>query len=142
MYQTNMLLLLTACSAYGSHIVENSFYGKLNIHLSIKNPELSRAFRKQATPLHPDKNKDLNAIEQFKDLNHMYQTLKDPTKQKEYDTELATELLKSNSAFAHIIAYQMQEENSMKKLLWRVFFFISPFSLCCKKDNEYAHEDI
>ena len=137
------MLLLTACSiAYGSHIVENSFYGKLNVHLGIEGSKLSHAFRRKVGPLHPDKNQNPNATEQFKALNHAYQTLKDPLKRKEYDSQLATELLQSNSEFAQVIGYQIQEKDIMKKLLRRAFSFISPFSLCCTKDNEYANEDV
>ncbi len=112
MHRTNILFMLTAYSiAYAGDIIENSFYGELNVHLGVKNPELSRAFRKQGLFFHPDKNKDPDAIEQFQNLNHIYQTLKDSEKRKKYDAELATDLLKSDNEFAHVIGYQMQEED-------------------------------
>ncbi len=142
MYRANILLLLTAHSiAYGSHVIETSFYGSLTVHLGVKDPELSSAFRRKGRSFHPDKNQDPNAIKQFKDLNHMYQILKDPARRKEYDSELAIELLQSNSEFAHVIGYQMQEEDIMKKPLQRVFCAIFPFFLCCKKDNGYTNEN-
>ncbi len=142
MCKASILLLLTTCSiSYGSDIIDNSFYGKFNVHLGVSESKLSGAFRKKARPFHPDKTKDPKAIEQFKELSDMYQTLKDSARKKGYDAQLATDLLKSKSAFAHVIAYQMKEDDIMKKPLQRVFCAIFPFFLCCKKDNGYTNEN-
>ncbi|MBD3795764.1 MAG: J domain-containing protein [Epsilonproteobacteria bacterium] len=62
-----------------------SLYQTLEISEKASPEEIKKAYRKLARKYHPDVNKDLNAMEKFKEINAAYEILSDPKKKNEYD---------------------------------------------------------
>jgi curved DNA-binding protein len=64
----------------------NDLYSVLGVGKSADTEEIKKSYRKLASKLHPDKNPGNTAFEtQFKEVNHAYQVLSDPTKRALYD---------------------------------------------------------
>lgn len=61
------------------------YYKILGVDKSCSESELKKAYRKMALKFHPDKNKDPDASEKFKEVGEAYEILKDPEKRKIYD---------------------------------------------------------
>ncbi len=61
------------------------YYEILGVSRDATEKDLKKAFRKKAAELHPDRNKDPKAPEQFKQVNEAYQVLSDPQKRSMYD---------------------------------------------------------
>lgn len=61
------------------------YYEILGVPKSASEQDIKKAFRKKAAELHPDRNKDPKATEEFKKVNEAYQILSDPQKRKTYD---------------------------------------------------------
>ncbi len=61
------------------------YYDILGVDKSASDKDIKSAFRKKAAELHPDRNKDPKAPEEFKKVNEAYQILSDPQKRKMYD---------------------------------------------------------
>lgn len=61
------------------------YYEILGVSRNATEKEIKSAFRKKASTLHPDKNKDPKAPEDFKRVNEAYQILSDPQKRKTFD---------------------------------------------------------
>ncbi|CAH1987689.1 unnamed protein product [Acanthoscelides obtectus] len=68
--------------------VKQNFYELLNISKDAGNSEIKSAFRSLSLKLHPDKNKDVDTSEQFRNLVSVYEVLRSPTKRKYYDEVL------------------------------------------------------
>lgn len=65
---------------------EKDYYKALGVDQSATPKEITKAYRKLARDLHPDKNPDdAKAEERFKDVAAAYDVLGDDTKRKEYD---------------------------------------------------------
>jgi DnaJ-class molecular chaperone len=109
MLVTRIILLCICAQSYASHIIEESFYGKLGTHLGVQETQLNKIFRQKALAFHPDKNKNSQATAQFQILQQMCTTLKDPPLRKEYDIKLAQNLQESDSLFAQLIGYEIYE---------------------------------
>lgn len=61
------------------------FYEVLGVKPNATEEEISKAYRKLALQYHPDRNKDKEAEEKFKEISEAYSTLGSPDKRKEYD---------------------------------------------------------
>jgi len=62
-----------------------NYYDILGVSKSSSQDEIKRAYRKMALQWHPDRNKDSNATEKFKEINKAYEVLSDPKKKEVYD---------------------------------------------------------
>ncbi|XP_057657254.1 dnaJ homolog subfamily C member 1 [Diorhabda carinulata] len=68
--------------------VKQNFYELLNISKDATSSEIKSAFRTLSLKLHPDKNKEVDTSEQFRNLVTVYEVLKSPAKRKYYDDTL------------------------------------------------------
>ena len=64
---------------------KRDYYEVLNISRSATADEIKKAFRKLAMKYHPDRNKEPDAEEKFKEINEAYEVLSDPQKRQTYD---------------------------------------------------------
>ncbi len=64
---------------------KRDYYEILGINKSADSSEIKRAFRKLAMKYHPDRNKEADAEDKFKEINEAYEVLSDETKRKQYD---------------------------------------------------------
>ncbi|NXO51002.1 DNJB5 protein, partial [Aramus guarauna] len=66
-------------------IMGKDYYKILGIQSGVNEDEIKKAYRKMALKYHPDKNKDPNAEEKFKEIAEAYDVLSDPKKRAVYD---------------------------------------------------------
>ncbi len=64
---------------------QRDYYEVLGVSRDASPEELNKAFRQQALKFHPDRNKDADASERFKEVNAAYQVLSDPERRSAYD---------------------------------------------------------
>ncbi|MCI0874152.1 MAG: molecular chaperone DnaJ [Chloroflexi bacterium] len=64
---------------------KRDYYEILAIGRNATPEDLKKAFRKQALKFHPDRNKDADAGDRFKEVNEAYQVLSDPQRKAQYD---------------------------------------------------------
>jgi curved DNA-binding protein CbpA len=68
---------------------EDTYYDIIGVEPTADLKEIKKAYREQALKQHPDKNlDDPEATENFKALQNAYETLKDPSKRRDYDRTL------------------------------------------------------
>lgn len=65
--------------------MQRDYYEILGVSKDASEDELKSAFKKAAIKFHPDRNKEPNAEEKFKELNAAYQVLSDKDKRHNYD---------------------------------------------------------
>lgn len=64
---------------------KRDFYEVLGLKKGATAAEIKSAYRKMALKFHPDRNKEKDAEEKFKEINEAYQVLSDDTKRQTYD---------------------------------------------------------
>ncbi len=64
---------------------QRDYYEVLGVPRTASPEDLKKAFRQQALKYHPDRNKDPDASDQFKEVNAAYQVLSDPERRTAYD---------------------------------------------------------
>ena len=64
---------------------KRDYYEVLGVPRDATQEDLKKAFRKQALKFHPDRNKESDAGERFKEVNEAYQVLSDPQRKAQYD---------------------------------------------------------
>ncbi|XP_072382104.1 uncharacterized protein F54F2.9 [Diabrotica undecimpunctata] len=72
--------------------VKQNFYEILNVSKDAENYEIKSAFRMLSLKLHPDKNKEKDSSEQFRNLVTVYEVLRSSTKRKYYNDVLTNGL--------------------------------------------------
>ena len=66
-------------------MADQDFYSVLGVARNASDEEIRRAFRRKAMEFHPDRNKNADAEEKFKEINEAYQVLSDNKKRAQYD---------------------------------------------------------
>ena len=66
-------------------MADQDYYQVLGVSRSDGEEEIRKAFRKKAMEFHPDRNKNADAEEKFKEINEAYQVLSNATKRSQYD---------------------------------------------------------
>lgn len=66
-------------------MVKRDYYEILGVPKSAEEREIKKAYKRLAMKYHPDKNKDKNAANQFKEINQAYEVLTDTQKRAAYD---------------------------------------------------------
>lgn len=61
------------------------YYSILGVSKESSQEEIQKVYRKLAIKYHPDRNKNPEDNQKFKDINEAYQVLSDPEKRKQYD---------------------------------------------------------
>ncbi len=64
---------------------KRDYYEVLDVGRNATPEDLKKAFRKQALKFHPDRNKEADASDRFKEVNEAYQVLSDPKRKAQYD---------------------------------------------------------
>ena len=63
----------------------NDYYQTLGVNKQDSSEDIRKAFRQKAMEFHPDRNKNPDAEEKFKEINEAYQILNDQEKRAQYD---------------------------------------------------------
>jgi molecular chaperone DnaJ len=66
-------------------MADQDYYSILGVARNASDEDIRRAFRRKAMEYHPDRNKNADAEEKFKEINEAYQVLSDSKKRSQYD---------------------------------------------------------
>ncbi len=69
----------------GPDLTKRDYYEVLGISKDASEEDIRKSFRKKALDYHPDRNKDPDAEQKFKEVNEAYQILMDSEKRARYD---------------------------------------------------------
>jgi molecular chaperone DnaJ len=64
---------------------KRDYYEVLEVGKGATEEDIRKAFRKKALQFHPDRNKEPDAPDKFKEVNEAYQVLTDPERRRQYD---------------------------------------------------------
>ncbi len=65
--------------------VRRDYYEVLGLRHNATSEDIRKAFRRLAFQYHPDRNRDADAAQRFKEINEAYQCLCDPDRRRSYD---------------------------------------------------------
>ena len=65
--------------------MSESYYQILGVEDNASQEEIKKAYRKLSLKLHPDRNKEADAVPKYQKINEAYETLEDPGRRKQYD---------------------------------------------------------
>ncbi len=66
-------------------MADQDYYAVLGVARNASDEDIRRAFRRKAMEFHPDRNKNADAEDKFKEINEAYQVLSDSQKRAQYD---------------------------------------------------------
>ena len=66
-------------------MANQDYYTVLGVARNASDEDIRRAFRRKAMEYHPDRNKNADAEDKFKEINEAYQVLSDNKKRQQYD---------------------------------------------------------
>ncbi len=66
-------------------MADQDYYAVLGVARNASDEEIRSAFRRKAMEYHPDRNKNADAEDKFKEINEAYQVLSDAKKKAQYD---------------------------------------------------------
>lgn len=66
-------------------MADQDYYSVLGVARTASDEDIRRAFRRKAMEFHPDRNKNADAEDKFKEINEAYQVLSDTKKRAQYD---------------------------------------------------------
>lgn len=109
-----------------------NYYEILEINEDASKEQIKEAYRRLAQKYHPDRNKNENSTELFKDINEAKQVLLDDNKKPEYDLFLIDYLLANNFSPRqkkpqHQKNYSEEATKQKKFLFTQKFIWISAF---------------
>ena len=70
---------------FNAMAIKRDYYEVLGVARDASSEEIKRAYRKLAFQYHPDRNKDKDAEEKFKEINEAYEVLSNPGQRASYD---------------------------------------------------------
>ena len=79
---------------------KRDYYEVLGVKRDASDDDIKRAFKRLAIKYHPDRNKDADAGEKFREINEAYQVLSDPQKRQAYDVLISS--VRSSRAATHL----------------------------------------
>jgi molecular chaperone DnaJ len=65
--------------------IKQDYYEVLGVSRNASDAEIKKEFRRLAKQYHPDRNREPEAEDKFKEINEAYQVLSDPEKRRRYD---------------------------------------------------------
>lgn len=79
------------------------YYKILNLEKNCNQEDIKKSYRKLALQYHPDRNKEKNTEEKFKEISEAYEILSDPHKRSNYDnkTNIVGNMRNPDDIFKH-----------------------------------------
>ena len=83
--KSDFLMYIALAALTGLTAVAGDYYKVLGLEKTASGKDIKKAFRRLALQYHPDKNKDPDAEERFREIAEAYEILSDENKRRQYD---------------------------------------------------------